>query len=436
MDDRTHVVIVGAGFAGLDCARALAGAPIDVTVIDRNNFNTFQPLLYQVATSGLAASDVSYPVRGLFHDAPNVAFRQGTVHGVDWDTRTLLLHGQDPMPFDRLVVAAGAVTNYFGVEGAERHAFPLYGLTDAIALRNHVLRQFEATEAHPELVDEGALTFVVVGGGPTGVETAGALTELFDMVLTKDFPRLDIALARVVLVEMSDTVLGPFSARARHYAAHQLRQRGISLRLAERVVRVDGTGVELASGERIATRTLVWAAGVRANPLAADLGLPQVGGGRIPVGPDLRVEGHDGVFAVGDVAAIGAGGSDDLLPQLAPVAKQSGTYVGRLLRDEVEEPGVARTRPFRYRDKGTMATIGRRAAVADLPLRLRLTGTPAWVTWLFLHLMFLVGFRNRITVFVNWAWSYLTYDRGPRLIVDGDDGAHRSGDADGHDDGG
>jgi NADH:ubiquinone reductase (H+-translocating) len=430
MSDRPQVVIVGAGFAGLDCARALAGAPVDVTIVDRNNFHTFQPLLYQVATSGLATSDVSHPVRGLFHDATNVGFRQASVAGVDWDAHHLLLDGQAPLPFDRLVVAAGAVTGWFGVPGAEQHAFPLYGLTDAIRLRNHVLRQFEQADTDPALIDRGVLNFVVVGGGPTGVETAGALTELFSMVLSRDFPHLDITRARVTLLEMADSVLTPFSATARRHGARELRQRGVSLRFGERVVAVDADGVDLATGERIPTRALVWAAGVRANPLAEALGVEQAAGGRIVVGPDLRIPGHAEAFAIGDVAAITAAPSrratagPALLPQLAPVAKQSGAYVGRLLRAEAEAAehrGTPRSprpvTPFRYRDKGTMATIGRRAAVADLPLGLRLTGTPAWLAWLVLHLLYLAGFRNRLTVLVNWAWSYLTYDRGPRLIL-------------------
>jgi NADH:ubiquinone reductase (H+-translocating) len=321
------------------------------------------------------------------------------------------------LPFDRLVVAAGAVASFFGIPGAAEHAFPLYDLSDSIRLRNHVLRRFEAADVDPSLIEEGVLTFVVVGGGPTGVETAGALTELFSMVLRRDFPRLPVSRARVVLVEMADELLGPFSPRGRRHAAEQLVHRGVDLRLGERVAAVDARGVDLASGERIATHTLVWAAGVQANPLAAALVVEQSRAGRIVVDRGLAIPGRPGAYAVGDVAAIPGKGEEAVLPQLAPVAKQSGTYVGQLLaREAAGEP--RRHRPFRYADRGTMATIGRRAAVADFPLRIRLTGTVAWLGWLGLHLMLLVGFRNRLSVFVNWAWSYLTYGHGPRLIID------------------
>jgi NADH:ubiquinone reductase (H+-translocating) len=411
-----RVVIVGAGFAGLDCARALAGSPAEVTVVDRNNFHTFLPLLYQVATSGLASADVSYPIRGIFRDADNIGFRRGTVTGVDWQGRRLLLDGgASTLPFDRLILAAGAVASFFGIPGALEHAFPLYDLSDSIRLRNHVLRRFEAVDADPTLIGEGALTFVVVGGGPTGVETAGALSELFATVLRRDFPLLPVAHARVILVEMADEVLGPFSSKARRHAASELVHRGVDLRLGERVASVDAKGVDLASGERVDTHTLIWAAGVQANPLATALGVAQDRGGRITVDERLALPGVAGAYAIGDVAAIRASGGG-LLPQLAPVAKQSGTYVGQLLSAEASGRQRPR-RAFRYRDKGTMATVGRRSAVADLPLRIRLTGTPAWVAWLGLHLLFLVGFRNRLSVFLNWAWSYFTYDRGPRLII-------------------
>ncbi len=412
---RPKVVIVGAGFAGLDCAKRLVGEPVDVTLVDRRSFHTFQPLLYQVATAGLSASDVAYPVRGIFQGAPNIAVRLAPVTGVDLDRRLVGLADGPPLPFDHLVLAAGATARWFGVPGAEEHGFPLYDLADAIRLRNHVLSQFEAADADPTLVERGALTFVVVGGGPTGVETAGALTELFAMVLTKDFPRLDVGRARVVLLEMGDAVLAPFSERARRHGHEQLAARGVELRLGERVTCVQPLQVSLAGGEVIRTCTLVWAAGVRANPLADATGLAQAAGGRIVVGRDLRVPGHPQVFVVGDMAAV-SGAGDRLLPQLAPVAKQSGRFVGAEIAREAQ--GLGGQGRFRYRDRGTMATIGRGAAVADLPLGINLTGMPAWMAWLFLHLLLLAGFRNRLSVFISWAWNYLTYDRGPRLIIE------------------
>jgi NADH dehydrogenase len=410
-----HVVIVGAGFGGIDCARELVNKPVEVTLVDRHNFHTFQPLLYQVATSGLSSSDVAYPVRGIFQDAGNVRFRTGVVAGVDWDTRCLSLTDGAELMFDHLVLAAGATTNWFGVDGASEHAFPLYGLDDAIRLRNHVIGQFERTDADPTRLEQGSLHFVVLGGGPTGLETAGALTELFGKVFAKDFPRLNADAVRVVLLEMGDTLLGAFSERAQRYAIEQLRARGVEVRLHEQVIAVGADSVTLASGEVLPTRTVVWAAGVRANPLADRLGVAQAGAGRIVVGADLRIPAQPHSFVIGDLAAINGPG-DVLLPQVAQVAKQSGKYVGKLLARSAAGQPVPR--PFRYRDRGAMATIGRNAAIADLPSRIRLTGFVAWVAWLFLHLLYLVGFRNRLSVLLSWGWSYLTWDRGPRLILE------------------
>ena len=408
---------MGAGFAGLDCVRRLVNEPVDVTLVDRNNYSLFTPLLYQVATAGLADSDVAHPVRGLFHDAANLRFRQATVTGVDWAARHVLVDGGAPLPFDHLVLAVGAATTWFGVDGAEAHSLPLATLDDGVRIRNHVLALFEEADADPSLLDEGVLTVAIIGAGPTGVEMAGALTELFSMVLAKDFRRLDVSRARVVLVEMTDVVLPPFSERAHRHAADALRARGVELRLGEAVERIDERGVTLRGGERIPAGTVIWAAGVRANPLADVLGLPQGKQGRVEVGPDLRVPGRDGVWVVGDVAATG-------LPQVAGVAKQSGKHVGRQIGRLVHGRPV---QPFRYRDKGSMATIGRRAAVADMPLHIRLTGVVAWLAWLFLHLLYLAGLRNRLTVLVNWVWGYLTWDRGNRLITGYPQGVWRTG---------
>lgn len=408
------MVIVGAGFGGLAAAKELADAPVDVTLVDQNNFHTFLPLLYQVATAGLASADVAYPVRGIVARQRNLAFRQATVIGADLDARVLHLQHEDhpveDLTYDHLVVAAGATANSFGIPGVDHHGFPLYDLDDAVRLRNHVLERFEAADADPALVEEGALTFVVVGGGPTGVEVAGALVELFQLVLRKDFPTTDVARARVVLVEMQDHLLGPFGPSSQHHARATLEARGVEVRTGTQVARVRERSVTFADGDELACHTLVWAAGVKASPLGAALGLPTGRAGRIAVGPDLEVVGHPGVWAIGDVAAIEApAGGGALLPQLAPVAIQSGRHVAR----EIADGG---RRPFRYRDKGTMATIGRSRAVAELPFGIHLRGFPAWLSWLGLHLVMLAGFRNRISVFANWAWNWLTYDRGPRLI--------------------
>ena len=268
---RPRVVIVGAGFGGLAAAKQLADADVAVTVVDRNNFHTFQPLLYQVATAGLNSADVAFPVRAIFRRAPNVEFRQATVTGVDWDGRRLLVSTGAALAFDHLIVAAGATTNTFGVAGAE-HTLPLYALADAVGLRNHVLSRFEAAAAEPAVIDDGVLTFVVVGGGPTGVEVAGALTELFQQVLRKDFPGLDMTRAQVVLVEMRDELLPPFASISQRHARETLESRHVRVRTGEVVHQITPTALRLGSGEVVPTHTVVWAAGVKASPVAAVLG--------------------------------------------------------------------------------------------------------------------------------------------------------------------
>ncbi len=411
MTGRPQVVIIGAGFGGLTAAQELASAPVDVTVVDRNNFHTFLPLLYQVATAGLNAADVAYPVRGIFRRQRNVRCRQATITGVDWERAELGLDDGAPLPFEHLVVAAGAAVNTFGVPGVE-HAFPLYALDDAVLLRNHVLSRFEAADGDPELVDDGGLTFVVVGGGSTGVEVAGALAELFDQVLRKDFRTLDVRRAQVVLVEMGGELLAPFASRSRRHASDTLELRGVVVRTGAVVERITPTRVHLVDGEVIDAHTVVWSAGVKASPIAGALGVRTGRAGRIVVGSDLVIPGHPNAYAIGDIAEIpGASGT---LPQLAQVAIQSGKHAARQIRTSLAgQPST----PFSYRDKGIMATIGRRAAVAELPIGLKLRGTIAWLAWLGLHLVYLAGFRNRFSVFLNWAWNYVTWDRGPRLIL-------------------
>jgi NADH dehydrogenase len=422
MGVRPHVVVVGAGFGGLAVARGLDKLPVEVTLVDRQNFTTFQPLLYQVATAGLNAADVAHPVRGLFHRQRNLRVQRGEVTGVDWERRRVLLADQRDLPFDHLVVAMGAVATWFGVPGAEEHAIPLYTLDDAVTLRNHVLERFEAADADPTLVDRGELNFVVVGGGPTGVETAGALAELFSVVFRRDYPSLGVSRARVVLVEAREALLAPFHASSQRAALDTLRARQVEVRLEEPVAEVTPEHVRFASGEVLSTRTVIWAAGVRAHPIAAALGLPVTRAGRVEVGDDLGVEGHEGVWAVGDVAAPRDHRGGGPLPQVAPVAMQTGAHVARQIGRLLEGRP---TQPFRYRDKGTMATVGRRAAVAELPGRIRLRGTLAWFAWLGLHLLYVAGLRNRLSVLLNWAWAYVTWDRGPRIIFRG--GGPRTG---------
>ena len=407
-----RVVIIGAGFGGLEVARHLAKAPVEVTLVDRRNFHTFQPLLYQVATSGLNAADVGYPVRGLFQRQKNLIFRMANVTGVDWNAGALELEDHEPLEFDELVIAAGATATYFGTPGAEDWAYPLYTLEDAVRLRNHILDRFEAADSHPELIADGALRFVVVGGGPTGVETAGALAELFDKVLRKDFRMLDVGAAEVILIEMQDALLGPFSAPSRRHALDALIERGVDVRLKERVSAIGQTSITLGEGSSLPTHTLIWAAGVQANGLADALGVQQARSGRIIVQGDLSLPEHPNAFAIGDIAHIADG--DGALPMLAPIAMQSGRHVAaQIKRRSAGQP----TTPFRYRNKGTMATIGRRSAVAELPFGFMLSGAIAWLAWLGLHIVYLVGKRNRASVLLSWAWNYVTWDRGPRLIL-------------------
>lgn len=411
MSVRPRVVVIGAGFGGLAAARRLERTPVDVTLVDRNNFHTFQPLLYQVATAGLNVADVAYPVRGVFHRAGNVDFRRGTVTGVDWEARQLLFDGDPPLAFDNLIVAAGSSPNFFGVPGADTFGFPLYSLEDAARLRNHILDRYERAYVRPELADDGALRIVIVGGGPTGVEVAGAMSDLVGQVLAKDFHKMAPHQA-IVLVQAGDVLLPPFSDGAHEYTKAALEQRGVDIRLGQQVVEIEPTRVHLASGDVLKAHTLIWAAGIRANPLADALDLPQGRGGRIPVGSDLGVTDRPGVYVVGDVAEIDddSGGH---LPQLAQVAIQSGQHAAdEVLRRSAGEPSL----PFVYKDKGIMATIGRRAAVVELPNGPKLTGRVAWWAWAVLHLMYLLGVRNRLSVVTNWTWQYFTADRGPRLI--------------------
>ncbi|MGH9186343.1 MAG: NAD(P)/FAD-dependent oxidoreductase [Acidimicrobiales bacterium] len=419
---RPHVVIIGAGFGGLQAAKSFARQPVDVTLVDRHNYHTFQPLLYQVATAGLNAADVAHPVRAIFQRQRNLSFRHATVTGADWERRIIHLErpGGEPgeLAFDHLIVAAGATAAFFGIRGAAEHSFPLYSLTDAIAVRNHILDRFEAADADPGLIDAGALTFVVVGGGPTGVEVVGALAELFAAVLRKDFHDLDVGKARIILVEMVDHLLTPFSPQSRRHALDTLASRGVEVRLGEAVEEVTATHIRLRSGEEVPTHTLIWAAGVQANAVAGALGVQTGRAGRIVVEPDLRITGRDDAYAIGDVAEL-IDLERGLLPQVAQVAIQSGRLaaanIGHRRRGEPTEQ-------FSYRDKGIMATIGRRSAVTELPHGIRLRGTIAWVAWLGLHLILLIGFRNRASVLLNWAWNYLTWDRGPRLILRRDAG--------------
>jgi NADH dehydrogenase len=413
MAQRPQVVIIGAGFGGLSAAKRLERQPVDVILIDQHNYHTFQPLLYQVATSGLNPADVAYATRGLFRRQRRVFVRKGLVTSVDWSGQRVVLRDEDPVPFDYLIIAAGSATNYFGIPGADEFAFPLYSLEDAITLRNHILSLFEAAAAEPALVDDGVLNFVIVGGGPTGVEVAGALAELIDKVLEGDFHDLDVHRSKVILVEQAPNLLATFNPKAQQYARRTLGQRGVEVRLNTAVDSLTADRVHFRDGTSLATRALVWAAGIRAGDVANGVEATRGRGGRITVNRDLSIPGHPNAFAVGDIADIddGHGGR---LPQVAQVAIQGGHHAADQIMRTIDRRSRA---GFDYLDKGTMATIGRRAAVAELPGNIRLTGGIAWLAWLGLHLVYLLGVRNRVSVLVNWAWNYLTWDRGPRLIL-------------------
>jgi NADH dehydrogenase len=413
MNTRLKVVIVGAGFGGLRAAQHLQHAPVDVLVIDSRNHHLFQPLLYQVATAALDAEEIAQATRGLFQRRTNTAFRMATVRGVDWDHKHLLLDSGDPVPFDYLILAAGAVTNDFGIPGVAEHALGLKSVEEAVTIRSHVLRMFELCNNDPTLIDQGYLNFVVVGGGPTGVEMAGAFAEWFGHVMRKDFPQLEVDRARVILLEALDKVLAPFDPSLQQNALGVLRQREVDVRLNTAVARVNADKVELKSGEVIPTRTVIWGAGVKAHPLATTLGVELGRGGRVAVNPDLSLPGKPYAFVIGDLA-LGKNPDGTPHPQLAQAALQHGKHVAaqiqRMLANQPTEPMV-------YKDPGFMATIGRSAAVAQFPSGLKFSGFIAWLMWLFLHLLFLVGFRNRANVFLNWLWNYLTWDRSSRLIV-------------------
>jgi NADH:ubiquinone reductase (H+-translocating) len=414
---RPRVLVIGAGFGGLNAARALAREPVDVLVIDQHNFHTFQPLLYQVATAGLDAGDIAHQVRGIFRRQRNVRFLMGRVEAVDWIAKEVELRGGERHAFDYLVAAAGAVYHDFGTPGVFDHGFVLKSLHEAVALRSHVLRQFERAANDPDHALHGGLTFVIVGAGPTGVEMAGAMVELFDRVLPADYPELDLSRAKVVLLEMLDTVLAPYGEASRRYAERVLRRRGVDVRLGTAVKEVHDDHVLLGDGERLETRTLIWAAGIRAHPLADALGAPLGRGARVELAPDLSLHDHPEAFVVGDMAgATGADGT--VFPQVAQVAIQQGKHAAATIARRLRgEPGTA----FRYADRGQMAIIGRSAGVAELSRRLggfRFTGFVGWLAWLFIHLVYLPGHQNRINAFTNWTVNFFTYERHARLILD------------------
>jgi len=409
-----RVVIVGAGFGGLEAAKRLSGKPgLDVTVVDKRNHHTFQPLLYQVATAGLDSDDICYATRGIFQKHDNVRAVQGTVTGVDFEAQLVRTKEGPALPYDHLILALGAVTADYGVPGVADHAFGLKSAADAMALRNHVLRRFEKAARFDDPVRrDAATTVVVVGGGPTGVEMAGGLAELMHKVLRKDYPEFIDQPLRVVLVEGQDRLLGTFSTKASRRAEARLAKMGVEVRTGVGVVGVTADAIAFDDGTTLGADTVVWAAGVKANPIAAALDLETGQGGRVIVDEHLRLPEHDDVFVIGDLAAV-PWRDGQLVPQVAPGAIQQGAHAATAIAD-----GTEGLRPFTYRDKGSMATIGRNAAVVEFPNGRGFGGFAGWLAWLGLHLVMLVGVRNRLNVLINWAWNYLTWDRASRIVVE------------------
>ncbi len=414
-NSRPKVVIIGAGFGGLFTARALTDAPVDVLIIDRNNFHTFTPLLYQVATAALDPSQIAYPVRTIFRDKTNVSFLLGQVTAIDDQARLLTVTAGAKTimePYDYLVVAAGSVPNYFGNHNFEAHAFELRTLHDSIRLRNHVLNLFEqAVWTTDAATRQALLTIVVVGGGPTGIETAGAVYELYNHVLGSEY-RHEKLHARVILVEQSANLLDVYPPALQEAARTQLASLGVEAILGQKVVEVTARSVRLGNDLVIPTHTLVWAAGVKAAPLAQLLGVELGRGGRIPIAATTVVKGKSAIYAIGDNAYL----EDEQgrpYPMLIPVAQQQGELAAHNILAAIDGQPL---QAFHYRDKGTMATIGRSRAVAWLFNRIQLTGWLAWLAWLGLHLIMLLGFRNRVNVFIDWMWNYITYDRTVRII--------------------
>lgn len=407
---KPRVVIVGAGFAGLACARALDGRPVDVLLVDRTNYHLFTPLLYQVATCLLNPSDIAMPLRKVFRGSPNVRFRQAVVTGIDLEARKVRTAEGDEIGYDRLVLAAGTEANYFSNQAIEAASLGLKTLPEALTLRNHTLRCLEeATSAGHDPAPW--ITFVVAGGGPTGVEYAGALAELGRLVLPLEYPEIPSNLFRVILVEGQDRLLPPFSEASGRHAAEALQRRGVEVRLSTLVSHADAETVTLSDGEVVQARTLVWSAGVRPANLAEELATPHARSRRVSVDERLGLAGRRDAFAVGDNAASTV--EEGELPMLAPPAMQQGRYVAeRILALEAGDD----LEPFRYRDKGTMATIGRSSAVAEIG-PVRISGFLGWVVWLVIHLYYLIGVKNRLFVLSSWAWNYVRYDRPIRIEV-------------------
>lgn len=409
-----RVVIVGAGFGGLNAAQALASAPVQITVIDRKNHHTFQPLLYQVATAGLSPGEIAAPIRSILRSHKNVEVLMAEVTGFDLDHRIVHTPEVD-VAYEYLIVAAGAQHSYFGHDEWEASAPGLKTIEDALEIRRRVLLAFELAERQTAAGESAPpLNFVVVGGGPTGVELAGTLAEISRYALSHDFRSIDPARTHILLLEGGPRVLPTYADDLSRSAEEQLNRLGVEVRTSTVVTQVE-PGAVCIGHSRLPATVVLWAAGVAASPLGKALGVQVDRAGRVPVASDLSLPGHPEVFVIGDMAAAKDEGGK-MLPGVAPVAIQQGRFVAKVIRDEINDGRASARRAFHYWDKGSLATIGRAAAVAQFG-RIHISGFVAWLSWLFVHILFLIGFRNRLLVFIQWAWSYVTYERGARLIT-------------------
>ncbi len=416
-DGRPRIVILGGGFAGVGAAQKLKKAAADVVLIDHHDYHTFQPLLYQFATGLLETTGVGHSLRDLVHDQDNATIHKTAVTAVDLDKRTVQFAEIEPLSYDYLVLALGAEVNFFGTDGAAEHGFPMYTLSDALRLKEHVLAKWEAADKNPALIDDGALNIVVVGGGPTGVETAGAMAELYRGDFARDYPKVPQEKARIVLVEAGPEVFSMFKPDIRTYTVKALEKRTVEVVTGEIVASVAPTRVTLKSGKELDAHTLVWGAGLQGNQLVHSLGLDLERGNRIGVGPDLTIEGHPEVFAIGDIAAITDAKTEQVLPQLGSVALQSGEHAGETIARRI---AGKETKPFKYRDKGTMATIGRGAAVVQMLGGRTMKGKDAQLAWGTVHLALLPTNEDRAKAIVNWAGAALTHQRAGRITVSAD----------------
>jgi NADH dehydrogenase len=417
-DHRPRVVILGGGFAGIGAARALKKADAEVVLVDKHDYHTFQPMLYQLATAVIDRSSVGHPLRDLFHEQPNTVVHQGTVTTVDLDNREVRFEDRDPLTYDYLVLGLGARVNFFGTEGAAEHGFPMYTLADAIRLKEHVLRKWEEADRHPALAETGALHIVIVGGGPTGVETAGAMAELYRSNFAEDYPTLPQEQARITLVEASPSLFAMFEEELRTYTHDALTKRGVDVMVGEIVESVTPTAVKLKSGKVLEAHTLVWGAGLQASPIADSLGVELQRGSRIASEPDLSMSGRPEVFPVGDIAWITDTKTNDVLPQLGSVALQSGEHAGENIARLIDGK---ETKPFAYHDKGTMAAIGRGAAVVQFAGGRTMKGKLAFLAWGAVHLALLSTGEDRTKAALDWTWAGFTHERSHRIAVDLDE---------------